>query len=236
MTILDIKNLKCIDLTHTLSPNIPHWSGSCGFSLKSVCDYSDSTQGTAFRVQSIEMSAGIGTHMDAPAHCIPGGADIARLPIEQLIASCVVIDVSAKAHESYQIIADDIQDFEEKYGDISKNSFVIFRTGWDQFWNAPEKYRNHLRFPTISAQAAEWLLLREIVGLGIDTLSPDNGADGFPVHELILGAGKYIVENVANAGLIPPVGAYTVALPIKIGKGTEAPIRLVAMVPGLLVV
>lgn len=65
--------------------------------------------------------------------------------------------------------------------------------------------------------------------LGIDTLSPDNEVDGFPVHRLVLGSGKYIIENVANAGLMPPVGAYTFALPIKIQDGAESPIRLVAV-------
>ncbi len=67
--------------------------------------------------------------------------------------------------------------------------------------------------------------------VGIDTLSPDNPKNDFPVHKLILEAGKYIIENVANTNLLPTNGSIICALPIKIKEGTEAPIRLVAMIP-----
>lgn len=226
----DLKNMSFIDLTHTLSPSIPHWSGTCGFKHKVTSNYDDCNGKTKFRVQSVEIFAGIGTHMDAPAHCIPGSTDIASIPLEQLIAPCVVIDVSVKVHEKYRVTPDDIYDFESRHGTINKNSFVIIHTGWGKFWNNPKKYRNDLIFPTISAQAAELLLERIVVGIGIDTLSPDNEADGFSVHRLILGAGKYIVENVANAALISPIGAYAIALPLKIQDGTESPIRLIAAI------
>jgi kynurenine formamidase len=101
--------------------------------------------------------------------------------------------------------------------------------GWDSVLNVPEKYRNNHVFPSISKEAASLLLERQIVGVGIDTLSPDRPEDGFPVHHLILEADKYIIENIANASKLPPVGAYTFALPLKIQGGTEAPLRLVGL-------
>lgn len=226
---IDFKNGKYIDLTHTLCSSIPNWSGNCGFQHKIISDYSDSASEVKFRVQSIEMSAGIGTHMDAPLHCFPGSKDIASLALEKLIAPCVKLDVSAKAHASYQLSADDIMEFENHHGIIEEDSFVIIRTGWDQFWDHPEKYRNELQFPGISSQAAKLLLTRNIAGIGIDTLSPDGSTDGFPVHQAILGAGKYIIENVANSHLLPAMGAYTIALPLKIQDATESPIRLIAI-------
>ena len=90
--------------------------------------------------------------------------------------------------------------------------------------------RYNFVFPSIMSIAAELLLERQIIGLGIDTLSPDRPDNGFPVHKLILGEDKFIVENVANASRMPPVGAYSLALPIKINEGTEAPVRLVGMI------
>ena len=81
------------------------------------------------------------------------------------------------------------------------------------------------KFPSVTEAAAKPLLKREIVGLGIDTLSSDMPSSGFPVHKQILGTGKYLVENVANADLLPCKGAYVMVLPIK-GEGlTESPIR-----------
>jgi kynurenine formamidase len=222
-----LKNFNFIDLTHALSSEIPNWSGTCGFQYKVKHDYSDSVADVKFRVHEVEMHSGIGTHMDAPAHCIQGGLAIADISLENLIIPCSVIDVSKKAHEKYSVTTEDIIIHENDYGKILPNTFVIVYTGWERFWNQPEKYRNELVFPSISRQAAELLLDRDIVGLGIDTLSPDRADDDFPVHQLILGAGKYIIENVANAKNLPPVGAYVCVLPIKIKEGTEAPVRLI---------
>lgn len=62
---------KIIDLTHTLDEQIPSWSGGCRFNIEVKLDYSDCRQNEEFRVQQFKMHAWIGTHMDAPAHCIP---------------------------------------------------------------------------------------------------------------------------------------------------------------------
>ncbi len=220
---------RLIDLTHTLSQTIPSWDGDCGFTTESMFDYADCTTDTKFRVQKLNLHAGIGTHMDAPAHCVPKGLSIADIPLKQLIAPCVIIDVSYKMHENYQITTEDIEKFEYQHGKIEEGMIVIMHTGWEQFWHRPEQYRNNHVFPTVSKEAATLLVTRNINGLGIDTLGPDRPGNEYPVHQLILGAGKFIIENVANALLMPPRGAYVLALPIKIAGGTEAPMRLVGL-------
>jgi kynurenine formamidase len=226
---MNFNDLNFIDLTHPLSPDIAQWDIGCGFQHNNHIDYSDSKTEIKFRAQQLTMSAGIGTHMDAPAHCFPKGACIADIPLSQLIAPCVVINVAAQAHEKYQVTTDDINQFETEFGKITQNTFVIICTGWEQLWSQPEKYRNNLIFPCISKQAAEILMDRNVCGIGIDTLSPDCAGSGFPVHQLFLGAGKYIVENIAHAHQLPAKGAYSFVLPIKIKEGTEAPVRLIAM-------
>ena len=216
---------KIIDLTHSLSSDIPSWNGTCGFQHETICDYDDCSTSVKFRVQKLTMHAGIGTHIDAPAHCIRGGVTIDQLLLNDMLAPAVVIDVSSKAHERYKVTVDDIKAFE-----IPARSFVIIRTGWEKFWNEPTKYHNNHIFPSISKEAAEFLLTKDIVGIGIDTLSPDRPEDGYPVHQIILGAGKYIIENAANLSMLPAVGAWIMALPMKVQGGTEAPIRLVGFI------
>lgn len=220
---------KIIDLSHTLDECIPSWNGGCGFQHEIILDYSECTTDVKFRVQRIKMEAGIGTHLDAPAHCIPEGVTIDQLPITDFNMPCVMIDVSEQAHERYRVSVDDIQSFEKKYGRIQPGSFVMIRTGWEKYWDQPEKYRNNHIFPSVSREAAEFLLERQIAGLGIDTLSPDRPEDGYPVHAALLGGGKYIVENAANLSELPPCGSFILALPLKIKDGTESPVRLIAL-------
>ena len=78
-----------LDLTHLLSKDIPSWDGSCGFKLSIETDYKDCTPPNLFRSQHIQTRAGMGTHMDAPAHCIPGGKTIDTLELTDLVTHCV---------------------------------------------------------------------------------------------------------------------------------------------------
>lgn len=219
-----------VDLTHSLTPSIPTWNGKCGFNHKINYDYDSCTTATKFRTYTLQMEAGIGTHMDAPSHCIRGGLSISDLSLEKLVSPCVVIDVSSRSREDYKITVQDIRDFEENYGRIQKRTFVMFHTGWGRFWNTPWHYRNNYIFPSISKDSALFLLDREITGIGIDTLSPDLPQDDFPVHHVLLNAEKYIVENITSLEKMPPTGAFSLALPLKIQHGTEAPIRLIGLV------
>ena len=224
------KKFKAIDLTHEILPEIPTWDGSCGFELSINTDYKDCTPPDLFRKKKIKCGAGIGTHIDAPAHVKERGLTIDKLSLDELITDCIVIDVSSEADELYVIKPEVIESFEKQYGEIKPNSFVILYTGWEKYWHNGEKYINNHKFPSIDKSTALLLLERNISGLGIDTLSADTGANGFPVHQAILGAGKYLVENITNAKALPPVGAKTFVLPIKIKDATEAPIRLIAII------
>lgn len=227
---LDLNNINFIDLTHHLTPDIAHWSGTCGFKMHITTDYHECKEEVKFRVHRLDMFAGIGTHMDAPLHSFPDGKSVAEIELKNLIAPCAVINVAAKANENYLISPEDIHEFEKNHGKIKPKTFVILYTGWEKHWFDADKYRNNLRFPSLSIEAAEILFSRQIVGIGIDTLSPDRVDAGFPVHKLLLGAGKYIIENVANAASLPATGAYAIVLPIKIQNGTEAPVRLIGLI------
>ncbi|MDP1607818.1 MAG: cyclase family protein [Chlamydiales bacterium] len=219
-----------IDLTHPLSPNVPTWNGSCGFCLEIKKDYSD-----MFRVQQIKMHAGVGTHMDAASHRFQGGKSIADIPLKQLLFTPIhVIDVSQKAHADYEISVSDMEEYEKTYGSIPENALVIGFTGWHRFWQDPKKYRNvdsrgQMHFPAFSADAAKYLVSRNIAGIAIDTLSPDCLDTTYPVHHHLLANNKYIIENIADCSLLPPQGSYGIALPLRAEEATESPIRLVAV-------
>ncbi|MFO1257543.1 MAG: cyclase family protein [Gammaproteobacteria bacterium] len=220
---------KLIDLTHTLDSSIPTWNGGCGFNHDVHIDYSDCTSEDKFRVMKVKMYAGMGTHMDAPSHCVAGAKCIHDFDLNDLFMPCVIIDISNKSHERYSLSAQDIADFESEYGKIAGGSCVMVKTGWSKFWSEPSKYHNNHVFPSVSFEAAERLLEQGVNALGTDTFSPDRPEDGYKVHKIFLGAGKILIENIANLDRMPPTGGFVMVLPIKIQDGTEAPIRLVGL-------
>jgi kynurenine formamidase len=224
-----MEGFQIIELTHLLSSEIPTWNGSCGYCLEVKKDYDK-----VFRVQQMKMHAGIGTHMDAPSHRIQGGCSIADIPFEQLIVPACVIDVSMKADADYELSVADVAEYERDHGKIPKGSLVIAYTGWDRFWKSPDAYRNldgdgQMHFPAFSSQAAELLVGKDIAGIAIDTLSPDCLDQTFPVHKIILGAGKYIIENIANCAQLPRRGSTVIALPLRAENATESPVRIIGL-------
>ena len=219
-----------VDLTHTLKEGIPTWDINCGFRLDTLWDHSKAKDSLSFKTQAISSANGIGTHIDAPAHRFLGGQTVDQIDLASLICSCAVIRVDEPPGENLIIGTNVVELYESKYGRIPPGTFVIFFTGWGKHWNDPQKYRNNLRFPSISPSTAELLLTRDICGIGTDTLSADAGDKAFPVHTLVLGAGKFLVENIANAGSLPDYGAEVAILPMKIEGATEAPLRMVAFI------
>lgn len=223
-----------IDLTHPLHEGIPTWSGGCGFKLEIKLDYSE-----GLCVQSLKSHAGVGTHIDAPTHFIKDSWNIADIPLENLIVPVSVLDITHKMDPNLFISPSDIEAFEKTHGRIPDHSLFLANTGWSKYWSEPLKYRNpdskgQMHFPGFSKEAAALLLKRNIVGLGIDTLSPDGSNNGlgvrYPVHETLLGAKKYIIENVANLNQMPPIGAYAIALPPRSSHATESAMRLVGLI------
>jgi len=217
-----------IDLTHSLCPDIPNWEGTNGFFEHIDVDYENGV-----RIMRYEMFAGIGTHIDAPGHYVKGGACIGDISPEKLFVKACVIDMNEQVQDSgdFFISCEDIKNWEEINGEIEKDSLVLFYTGWSKRWSDVKKYRNigddgKMHFPGINEQVAGLLIERDVVGIGIDTLSPDGGDYSFPVHKKILGAHKYVLENVAHLDKMPAIGGYVCVAPLKLKNGTESPVRI----------
>lgn len=222
-----------IDLTHIIHEDIPLWPGSTLFSQESYQTYAPGK----FRVHNYRLAAGTGTHVDAPFHCEEYGKSVADFNLEELIGAGCILDVSASVNNNpdYAITADYIQNWEDRNGRIPKKAIVIAHTGWSQYWEHPKRYCNAdkqgiLHFPGFSETAAELLVQRDILGVGIDTLSLDPGvSQTYPAHHIFLSNSLFQIENIANSHLLPAMGAMIFVLPLKIQHGPEAPARVFAM-------
>ena len=217
-----LEGLTIVDLSHPINPNVPTWTGGCGFDAQIKMDY---PQG--LRVHKLHMHAGLSTHLDAPSHFFEKGLTLADLDLKNFIVPIYVVTVPL-SKEGQFIEKEDVQEFIEEYGEPKAGSFIAFSTGWSEKFHDKDAYRANLKFPGVRKEAVECFLPYNIAGIGIDTLSPDGCDNRHPVHHLILGQGKYIIENLNQLDQLPVLGAYLIALPLKIDGGTECPIRAIA--------
>lgn len=184
----------------------------------------------------------VGTHMDAPCHFAPGRWCVDEIPLERLSAPAAVVDITDKAETDPDAMVEisDLKEWEEISGRCLNRTIVVIRSGWGRRWNNRTAYigtsgndTTQMHYPGMSPEAAQWLVdNRDIYGIMTESLSLDVGrSQDFKVHRILLGANIFGLENVANVEEIPIVGAYIHAMPMKIGKGSGAPTRIVAKYP-----
>lgn len=226
---------RAVDLTHPLSADFPVYPGYAPFSAV----VTSTIDGIGSLSRQVTMEEHVGTHVDAPAHFAADGNDVSAIPADQLIAPLVVIDIADRAAEDADatVTVDDILAWESDNGDLPKGVFIAMRSGWDRRANDAASFLNAgpdgvLHFPAWSPDAATFLVEeREIVGLGVDTLSMDNATSPtFESHVILLGAGHYGVENLAGLGEVPPAGATIIVGAPRFAGGSGGPARVLALV------
>ena len=236
----DVTNGNCtiIDLTYPLNKSNAYWPGPsyAPFKYKTVATIKDNGVFSG----AYSTPEHLGTHIDAPNHFEDNQPSVDKLNLETLIGHAIVIDISGNVENNadYELTVEDIFHWEEANGRIQDRSIILLNTGWWRRWNDYDKYKNaddsnKFHFPGYSVEAAGFLVeKRNINGIGIDTLSADYGiSTDFAVHHIINGAGKYILENVANLDKLPPTGATLIVAPIKIEGGSGGQARIWAVLP-----
>jgi kynurenine formamidase len=242
-------SVEVVDLTQPLSETTPvlvlpePFANTPHLSRRRLSRYDD--DGPAWAWDVLELGEHTGTHFDAPVHWITGkdGEDVASVPPARLVGPAVVIDKTAEvaADPGYLLTVADLEAHEARHGAIGPGSWVLFRTGWGAraddeaaFLNAgPEGPVT----PGPDVAASRWLAEHpNVVGYGVETVGIDAGAaggfdPGFPVHNFLLGAGRYGLTQLANLEALPASGALLVVAPLKLVDGTGSPSRVLAFVP-----
>jgi kynurenine formamidase len=237
-------SVKVIDLTQPLSETTPvlqlppPFANTPGLSREVISEYDD--KGPAWAWYTLTVGEHVGTHFDAPIHWVTGkdGEDVASVPPSRLVGPAVVIDHSVQAAENpdHLLTIAGIKAFEAEHGPLPENGWLLFRTGWDARAHDQDAFLNGGRTPGPDVEAARYLAEEaKIAGVGVETVGTDAGAahsfePPFPVHNFLLGAGKYGLTQLANLAQLPPTGAVIVVAPLKLVRGTGSPSRVFALV------
>lgn len=233
-----------MDLSYDYSPETIYWPTAEPFRLDTVTA-GVTEKGYYYSAYNFSAAEHGGTHVDAPIHFARGGKTVDQIPLAQLIAPAVKVDVSEKAmaNRDYQIGVEDFNAWESRHGKIPEGSIVLLQTGYGQYWPDRLKYLGTdkrgtegvaaLHFPGLYPEAAKWLInSRKVNAIGIDTASIDYGqSQAFGSHVELMGQSAPVFENVANLDKMPTTGAHVIALPMKIKGGSGSPLRIIAFVP-----
>ena len=211
--------MRIIDLSHEIYTDMPVYPGD----RPPVVTDEAVMERDKYNEKRLSLSSHTGTHIDAPAHMIPDGANLDAVPLEVFIGPGLIIDVSnvSEPEIAPRVIAPYLEDLEP-------GCFILFRTGWDRYWGRDEYFHG---FPVLSTEAAELTAALSPKGVGFDAVSADpTGSTTLPVHRLLLSQGIILIENLTNLDSPPTRGFIFTAMPLKIKAGDGSPVRAAAVI------
>ena len=206
--------MKVYDLTHTIRNDMPVYPGTEQPRLTTACTIEE----VGYRETLLHMYSHTGTHMDAPAHMLPDGAALDRYPGEKFVGAAIVVDCRGEKDISLPLL--------QRY-DLSGVDFVLFCTGWDKKWGTPAYYEN---FPCLTAEAAAYLAVLPLKGVGEDSISLDPcDSTEFPNHITLMKAGFINTENLTGLDALLGRRFTFVTLPLKFENADGCSCRAIAM-------
>jgi arylformamidase len=199
--------MMLIDLTHPVVPGMAVYPGDPEVRFVQHA----ALQEVGYRLGCVQLGTHTGTHLDAPAHFLSGGAGVETLPVGVLVGTARVVDLGDEA----AVLAA-----------CRPGARILLRCGWSARWGTPGYYRD---FPALPRRVA--LAMAEapvaLVGLEAPSLHPVPEEDAY-LHRLLLERGIVIVENLAGMELLPPE-VWVAALPLPLVGADGAPCRVIAL-------
>lgn len=137
--------MKVIDLTHTISEDMPVFPGSETPKLTTKSTY----EKDGFKETLLQMYSHVQTHMDPPAHIFANRKTLDQFSPEQFIGKALVVDCR-DLKEGQVIAMDKINIDKAKLAD-----FLLFNLGWDKHFK-DETYFNDFPYNSRKLQR-HWL-------------------------------------------------------------------------------
>lgn len=176
------------------------------------------------------MAEHCGTHLDVPRHCRKEGADVAQVPLENLILPGHLLDMTHKGSGEAITIADFEAAAEKTGRKIGSGTALTCWTGCDRMWGTDGWVTNR---PYIPTDAAQWLVDQGITLFATDLIGMDDPDEWWwPTHDIWLSQGVCMVQQLCNLDKLVGKEFLFVCLPIKMRDGTGCPVRPVALVMG----
>ncbi|MGA9191073.1 MAG: cyclase family protein [Anaerolineales bacterium] len=202
------------DISLGVRVGMPIWPGDPPLKLER---FSAIASGDEANVTQWASCVHIGTHVDAPAHFIDGGASVDQLSLKDLNGRAYVVHLPEAEILDRATL--------EQARIPQRTRRLLFKTKNSKLWTDGET-RFHKDFVAIDASGAEWLVSKGVRLVGVDYLSVAPWGAAGPTHRILLEAGVVVVEGLNLSDVTQ--GRYTLhCLPIKLVGADGAPARAI---------
>lgn len=206
-----------IDISYPIKPEMVIYPGNPIVEIERVQDIYKGDNATVSR---ISLGSHTGTHIDAPAHFIRGGATLDQISLDRINGKAKVFDVTGHCDIDIEIVSK---------LPIGIDDIILFKTDNSVNWNCNRILDDYV---TLTYEAAQYLAERSIKLVGVDYLTIERPRNkrisGKSVHEILLGNGVLIAEslNLENTDS----GIYSfICLPLNIEGTDGCPARCVVI-------
>ena len=197
--------MRIVDISLPLGVETPVYPGDPPVVVQHL---TEARGGDRYALSRLSLGSHAGTHVDPPAHFIPGGATAEQVPLDACIGLAVVLDLSTGAGPIGPAEVTALPNGADR---------VLLRTGGPLLGGR-----------ALSPEAAHALVARRLSLVGIDALSIAPAATPGEVHHILLAAGIVILEGLdlsaASSGT-----ATLLCLQLKLVGGVGAPARVVLL-------
>ena len=215
--------MKIFDLSQPVFNACPAWPT---YELTAVT-YEAVVGNDGYTAERIDLNSHTGTHLDAPFHFFPGKATIDEIPIECFMGKAHIANLDGIAPRT-GIGKSHLEAYLPR---IMPGEIVLINTGWHKKRAISTEYYHD--WPYLSSEGAELLLSKKIKGVGIDGMSLGGWYEGTgrPCHEILLGNGIWILEEICFPDeLLAYEACNLTAVPLKLKGFGGSPTRAYATV------
>jgi kynurenine formamidase len=210
--------MNVVDLTQSMTNGMPVMEGITPPSFRDLAEVA----ADGYAMSQYTFVNHTGTHVDAPAHQIAGGATLDDIPLDHLVTEALTIDLTA--HEPGPVGLAVLGRF---LPEVRRNDIVLLSSGNAANWGT-DAYWHGWCYPDAAAAAA--LVEAGVSGVGFDGPSADPvDSTDYELHHVWLSGGAIILENLAAMDQLPARCRIVVA-PLKVSGANGGPARVLALV------
>lgn len=203
------------DLTLAITSDLVVFPGDPSFESQKVMDVENADP---FTLCHFGLGNHAGTHIDFPAHVIPGGSSSDAYALDYLTGPGRIIEIPDDGSVTDKHI--------EKAG-VKRDEIVFFKTS-NTRRNLHQQGIYTEDFAAITPEASQKLVDKQVRIVGIDYLSVDSIDDeALSSHKTLLSNNILIVENLDLTKV--PTGQYKITIaPLKVAEADGLPVRVAA--------